>query len=203
MGESMSQGEIDQMLAAADASETPEQPAGGQDGDDASGEAGAVQAAATGEEEPVDAQAPEPPLEIVNTIPPETPASPAPQSASQPHREMIGTTAGSSSPIVQPIQFGHLPGQQEMAEQIRPIDLLLDVRLQLTAELGRKELTVKDALSLGPGSVVELDRVAGEPVDLFVNGKLIARGEVVVIDENFGVRVTEVVSPAERLGKVA
>jgi flagellar motor switch protein FliN/FliY len=84
----------------------------------------------------------------------------------------------------------------------RSLDLLLDIRLQLTAELGRREMTIREALSLGPGSVLELDKIAGEPVDLLVNNKLIARGEVVVIDENFGVRVTEVVSPEERMDRI-
>lgn len=111
--------------------------------------------------------------------------------------------ATSSSSVPQDIQFGSLPGAGTSGSQPRSIDMLLDVKLQLTVELGRKDLTVKEALHLGPGSVIELDRIAGEPVDLYVNGKLIARGEVVVIDENFGVRVTEVVSPAERIRRVA
>lgn len=82
------------------------------------------------------------------------------------------------------------------------INLLLDVRLTLTVELGRTTMLVKDILGLGEGSIIELDKLAGEPVDLLVNGKLIARGEVVVIDENFGVRVTDIVSPAERVERV-
>ncbi len=82
------------------------------------------------------------------------------------------------------------------------INLLLDVKLTLTVELGRTTMLVKDILGLGEGSIIELDKLAGEPVDLLVNGKLIARGEVVVIDENFGVRVTDIVSPAERLESV-
>jgi flagellar motor switch protein FliN/FliY len=79
------------------------------------------------------------------------------------------------------------------------LDLLMDVPLRVTVELGRTRMQIRDVLELGKGSVVELDKLAGEPVDLLVNGKLIARGEVVVIDENFGVRVTDIVSPAERL----
>jgi flagellar motor switch protein FliN/FliY len=79
------------------------------------------------------------------------------------------------------------------------IDLLLDVPLPVTVELGRTSMTIRDILDLAPGSVVELDRVAGEPVDILVNGKLVARGEVVVIDENFGVRVVDIIAPAERL----
>ena len=82
------------------------------------------------------------------------------------------------------------------------INLLLDVQLTLTVELGRTKQYVKDILGLGEGSIIELDKLAGEPVDLLVNNKLIAKGEVVVIDENFGVRVTDIVSPSERLSKI-
>ncbi|NLS45388.1 MAG: flagellar motor switch protein FliN [Firmicutes bacterium] len=79
------------------------------------------------------------------------------------------------------------------------IDLLLDVPLPVSVELGRATMTIRDILDLGAGSVVEVDRIAGEPVDILVNGKLVARGEVVVIDENFGVRILDIVSPEERL----
>ena len=79
------------------------------------------------------------------------------------------------------------------------ISLILDVPMTLTVELGRTTKLVQEILGLGEGSIIELDKLAGEPVDLLVNGKLIAKGEVVVIDENFGVRVTDIVSPAERL----
>lgn len=82
------------------------------------------------------------------------------------------------------------------------IGLLMDVNLNLTVELGRTTMLVKDILGLGEGSIIELDKLAGEPVDLLVNNKLIAKGEVVVIDENFGVRVTDIVSPSERLNKI-
>lgn len=118
------------------------------------------------------------------------------------HPSIIGAAA-STSAAAQPVQFGPLPEPEPVSGAPRSIDLLLDVKLQLTAELGRKKLTIKEALALGPGSVVELDKIAGEPVDVLVNGKLIARGEVVVIDENFGIRVTDVLSPAERMGRVA
>lgn len=73
------------------------------------------------------------------------------------------------------------------------LDLLMNVPLQVTAELGKSKMMVRDILKLGVGSVVELDRLAGGPVDLLVNNKLIARGEVVAIDDNFGVRVTELI----------
>jgi flagellar motor switch protein FliN/FliY len=82
------------------------------------------------------------------------------------------------------------------------ISLLLDIEMTMTVELGRTTRLVKDILGLGEGSIIELDKLAGEPVDLLVNGKLIARGEVVVIDENFGVRVTDIVSQDERFKSV-
>ena len=74
------------------------------------------------------------------------------------------------------------------------ISLLLDVPMEVTVELGRSKRSVKEILSLSEGSIIELDKLAGEPVDLLVNNKPIAKGEVVVIDENFGIRVTEIVS---------
>jgi flagellar motor switch protein FliN/FliY len=83
------------------------------------------------------------------------------------------------------------------------IGLLLDVPLQVTVELGRTQLRIRNVLELMPGSIIELDKVAGEPVDVLVNGKQIARGEVVVIDEEFGVRITDVASQAKRLRGLA
>jgi flagellar motor switch protein FliN/FliY len=73
------------------------------------------------------------------------------------------------------------------------LELLHDVEMEITAELGRTRMSVRDLLAMAPGAVIELDRVAGGPTDLLVNGRLIARGEVVVIDENFGIRITEIV----------
>jgi len=90
-------------------------------------------------------------------------------------------------------------GKPESVGAGQNIDILLDVTLPISIELGRTTMPIEDILNLGPGSVVELNRLAGEPVDLLVNDKLIARGEVVVVDENFGVRVTSMVSHEERL----
>lgn len=99
---------------------------------------------------------------------------------------------------VRPIQFQNL--EEEFASQgSGNISLLLDIYMQLTVELGRTRMQIKEILGLGEGSIIELEKLAGEPVDLLVNGRLIAKGEVVVIDENFGVRVTEIVSPHERI----
>jgi flagellar motor switch protein FliN len=80
------------------------------------------------------------------------------------------------------------------------LNRLADVPVELAVEIGRTRMTIGETLGLGPGSIVSLNRLAGEPVDLLVNGKPIARGEVVVIDEEFGLRLTEVVAPARRLG---
>jgi flagellar motor switch protein FliN/FliY len=83
--------------------------------------------------------------------------------------------------------------------ETRSIEMLLDVSLPISIELGRTRMAIADILALGPGSVVELSKLAGEPVDLMVNQKIVAKGEVVVIDENFGVRITQLVTPEERL----
>lgn len=99
---------------------------------------------------------------------------------------------------VHPVQFATLkPGVTR--EVPSNIDLLMDVPMRVTVELGRTSMLVKDILKLGAGSVVELDKMAGEPVDFLVNGKLIARGGVVVIDENFGIKITDIISPTERI----
>jgi flagellar motor switch protein FliN/FliY len=102
---------------------------------------------------------------------------------------------------VQPVQFAPL-STGEQAGVTGNIGLLMDVSMQLTVELGRTKMLIKDILGMGEGTIVELDKLAGEPVDLLVNGKLIAKGEVVVIDENFGVRVTDIISPMERISNL-
>ena len=102
---------------------------------------------------------------------------------------------------VQPAQFTPL-SVEPVAVNDANIGLILDVPLQITVELGRTKKSIKDILELSNGSIVELDKLAGEPVDIQVNGKFLAKGEVVVIDENFGVRITDIVSPAERAQKL-
>ena len=86
--------------------------------------------------------------------------------------------------------------------QGKSLDFILDIPLQLTVELGRTKLLVKDVLQLNQGSVVELTKMAGEPLDVFVNSKLVARGEAVVVNEKFGIRLVDIVSPNERVEKV-
>lgn len=121
------------------------------------------------------------------------------QPVSQPQRMAPQTTTGQVG--ISPVKFPPL-GEGVPSGASSNISLLMDVPMTLTVELGRTRQFVKEILGLGEGSIIELDKLAGEPVDLLVNGKLIAKGEVVVIDENFGVRVTDIVSPAERINKL-
>ncbi len=84
-------------------------------------------------------------------------------------------------------------------KSIKDLDFLLDIPLEISVELGRTRILVNDLLSLGQGSVVELTKLAGEPLEILINHKLIARGEAVVVNEKFGVRITDIVSPMERV----
>lgn len=85
----------------------------------------------------------------------------------------------------------------------RTIDFLMDVALQVSVEVGRTRMTINDLLQMGPGSVVELEKLAGEPLDIFINGKAVARGEAVIVNEKFGVRLTDIISPEERVDGIA
>jgi flagellar motor switch protein FliN/FliY len=110
----------------------------------------------------------------------------------------IGMGSSQVPPNVQPVQFANLQSSGAQGEQGN-IGLLMDVYMELTVELGRTRKLIREILGIGEGTIIELDKLAGEPVDILVNHKLIAKGEVVVIDENFGVRVTEIVSPMQRM----
>lgn len=150
------------------------------------------------------------PAATAPAAPAAAPAAPAPQPVSQSAPQPVHAAAPQpvyaapqpspfSQPVnAQPAQFSPLMGPGISSTPPSGLELVLDVPLKVTVELGRTRMQIRDVLELGKGSVVELDKLAGEPVDLLVNGKLIARGEVVVIDENFGIRVTDIVSPAER-----
>lgn len=105
---------------------------------------------------------------------------------------------GLGGPSVQSVQFPGLTPAGAGSEQGN-IGLLMDVYMEMTVELGRTRKLIREILGMGEGTIIELDKLAGEPVDILVNHKLIAKGEVVVIDENFGVRVTEIVSPMDRM----
>jgi flagellar motor switch protein FliN len=102
---------------------------------------------------------------------------------------------------IQSVQFPQLQAGGQPGEHGN-ISLLMDVYMEMTVELGRTKKLIKEILGMGEGTIIELDKLAGEPVDILVNHKLIAKGEVVVIDENFGVRVTEIVSPMERMNEL-
>ena len=91
---------------------------------------------------------------------------------------------------------------QKEIPQMKNLDFIMDIPLQLTVELGRTKLLVRDVLQLNQGSVVELTKLAGEPLDVFVNSKLVARGEAVVVNDKFGIRLLDIVSPNERVDKV-
>jgi len=134
-----------------------------------------------------------------NQTPVQAPSQ-APSYSQEPAQNHVHMNLGGQQmPVnIQPIQFqsfeeGRTPTQKEN------INLLMDVPLQVTVELGRTHKLIKDILEFAPGSIIELDKLAGELVDILVNGKIIAKGEVVIIDESFGVRVSEIVQPSKRL----
>lgn len=99
---------------------------------------------------------------------------------------------------VQPVAFGQL-GVGKKAESSRNLDLLLDVEIPVSVEVGRARMSLEEVLKLVPGSVIALDKKAEEPVDLRVNGKLVARGEVVLVDDTYGLRITQIVDAAGRI----
>ena len=98
---------------------------------------------------------------------------------------------------VQPAQFTAFSGGNFGTYQPENIDLIMDVPLEVTVELGRTKKSISDILDFGPGKIIELNKIAGEPIDVLVNGKYVAKGEVVVIEESFGVRITEIVNSSK------
>ncbi len=158
------------------------------------------QADVDNEEEAIVAAAAEPPLAAA----PAAAVSPAAAAADP---ENYGYGAPPMQPHVAsnvPVQSAQFTPLSSVPVQVNDanIGLILDVPLQVNVELGRTKKSIKDILDLTKGSIVELDKLAGEPVDIMVNGKYLAKGEVVVIDENFGVRITEIVSPLERAARL-
>lgn len=83
--------------------------------------------------------------------------------------------------------------------RVQNLDFILDIPLRVTVELGKSKVVIKDLLQMAQGSVIELDKLAGEPLDVYINGKMIARGEVVTVGEKFGIRLTDIISPVERI----
>ncbi|OMP68612.1 flagellar motor switch phosphatase FliY [Domibacillus epiphyticus] len=134
---------------------------------------------------------------------PQAPPQPAPQMPSRESetpRHLGGSSFGQQQPVnVETAVFSSFNAPQLGEQEARNLNMLFDIPLQVTVELGRTNRNVKDILELTSGSIIELDKLAGEPVDVLVNNRLVAKGEVVVIEENFGVRITNIASPADRL----
>jgi flagellar motor switch protein FliN/FliY len=99
--------------------------------------------------------------------------------------------------------FTELDETRQAAGPAKDLDFILDIPLEVTVEMGRTRMLINDLLQIGQGSVIELNRLAGEPLDILINNKLIARGEVVVVSEKFGIRITDIVSPLERVKRLA
>jgi flagellar motor switch protein FliN len=154
------------------------------------------------------AAAPPPPPPAARTAPAAStaPAFPAAAGMAPPQQPAypVASSGSVAPPTTQfaPAAFSQLSAMQSDTE-IRNLDILLDVPLTVTVELGKTHIPIKQILEYGQGSLITLDKLAGEPIDLLVNGKYFAKGEVVVIDENFGVRITSILSPAERLAQLS
>ncbi|CAN2252286.1 flagellar motor switching and energizing phosphatase [Bacillus subtilis] len=137
-------------------------------------------------EQPKEPVAPEPRIE--------------PQQQQPPKRQ--GTPKKTAPVQVSPVEFSVFDPNEASQAPINNLDMLLDIPLSITVELGRTKRSVKEILELSAGSIIELDKLAGEPVDILVNQRIVAKGEVVVIEENFGVRVTDILSQAERINNL-
>lgn len=118
-----------------------------------------------------------------------------------------GTEAGAapSDPVIEGLEKvadaagGVIDATRPAVESTPTLDLIMDVNLQVAVEVGRARMTIQDLLQLGAGSVVELQKIAGEPLDVYINGKPVARGEAVIVNEKFGVRLTDIISQVERV----
>lgn len=130
--------------------------------------------------------------------------SPEVEATEHPHEEQGDVLGEDKTVTVQPVQFASFEDiEQVQGPPNQNLNILLDVKLQLTVELGKTELPIKKVLELTKGSIVTLNKAAGEPVELYANGKLIAYGEVVVIEDNFGLRITHITDPARRLNTIS
>ncbi|MCQ6280190.1 flagellar motor switch phosphatase FliY [Bacillus sp. EB600] len=127
---------------------------------------------------------------------------PATEKQQQGYQHMGTSFPGGEQPNIQPAVFSNFEPQSQQGTEPKNLAMLMDIPLQVTVELGSTKRSVKEILELSSGSIIELDKLAGEPVDILVNNRLVAQGEVVVIDENFGVRVTDIISQSDRLKKL-
>jgi flagellar motor switch protein FliN/FliY len=118
--------------------------------------------------------------------------------------EGVAAAAGEVAEAATAAATGAAPTPAKKAPtNTRTLEFLMDVALQVSVEVGRARMTINDLLQMGPGSVVELEKIAGEPLDIFINGKAVARGEAVIVNEKFGVRLTDIISPEERVEGIA
>jgi flagellar motor switch protein FliN len=115
--------------------------------------------------------------------------------------DLDATKGGMPKTEVREVHFAELKNKEQEKGSL-DMDFILDIPLTLSVELGRNRLLISEMLQLGQGSVIELTKLAGEPMDIFVNQRLIARGEVVVVNEKYGVRLTDIVSPSERVNRL-
>lgn len=153
-----------------------------------------------GGEEPVQTEEAQPPVQEKPAPSPNQAPAQTQRQESAPKRQ--GTAKVSEPVQVAPAEFQSFAPQTEAQPHLQNLDMLMDIPLSVTVELGRTNRSVKEVLELSTGSIIELDKLAGEPVDILVNQRVVAKGEVVVIDENFGVRVTDILSQAERISKL-
>ena len=116
--------------------------------------------------------------------------------------QVVAETAASAAPAATPASFQSFDGGGAKPTSMNDFELILDIPVQLNVELGRTKISIRNLLQLAHGSVVELDALAGEPMDVLINGTLIAQGEVVVVNDKFGIRLTDIVTPSERVRKL-
>jgi len=115
--------------------------------------------------------------------------------------EQVGGSSSNSAPQTDDVFKSFESGN--VAGSLQDIDLIMDIPVKLTVELGRTKMTIKELLRLAQGSVVSLDGLAGEPLDILINGYLIAQGEVVVVNDKYGVRITDIITPSERMRRLS
>lgn len=123
--------------------------------------------------------------------------------ANEENNENMQDTAEEGSINVNPVKLSEMSGKVQPAQSADGeelnLSMILDIPVDINVELGRTQLSIREVLKLGTGSIVELDRLAGQPADIIVNGKMIGQGDVVVVNENFGIRITKLVDPEQRL----
>ncbi len=119
------------------------------------------------------------------------------------HEETVETPAPKQDDYPENVEFAEVEPSLEGADSPQGIDFLLDIPLEITVELGRRRIQIGDLLKLGQGSVVELEKLTSEPVDVYINHKLMGHGEVLVVNEKFAIRLTNIISPGERVQELA